>query len=80
MNRKFNAAFSFLASVVVSLTAFVQTTICNPVNFSYQVCLNAPSRREAADPTMVVFKGEYCLFASKSDGYFHSVNNSGEVS
>ena len=59
MNRKFNAAFSFLAGVVVSLTAFAQTTICNPVNFSYRVCLNAPSRREAADPTMVVFKGEY---------------------
>jgi len=27
MNRKFNAAFSLLAGVVVSLTAFAQTTI-----------------------------------------------------
>ena len=80
MNRKFNAAFSFLAGVVVSLTAFAQTKICNPVNLSYQVCLDAPSRREAADPTMVVFKGEYYLFAFKSGGYFHSVNNNGEVS
>ena len=72
MNRKFNAAFSLLAGVVVSLTAFAQTTICNPVNLSYRFCLDAPSRREAADPTMVVFKGEYFLFASKSGGYFHS--------
>lgn len=49
-----------------------QTTICNPVNLSYRFCLDSPSRREAADPTMVVYKGEYYLFASKSGGYFHS--------
>ena len=49
-------------------------TICNPVNLSYRFCLDAPSRREAADPTMVTFKGEYYLFASKSGGYFHSTD------
>src|SRR5665647_3982931 len=51
-----------------------QTTICNPINLSYRFCLDAPSRREAADPTMVTFKGEYYLFASKSGGYFHSTD------
>jgi hypothetical protein len=51
-----------------------QTTICNPVNLSYRFCLDAPSRREAADPTMVQFKSEYYLFASKSGGYFHSLD------
>ena len=51
-----------------------QTTICNPINLSYRFCLDAPSRREAADPTMVTFKGEYYLFASKSEGYFHSTD------
>ena len=51
-----------------------QTTICNPVNLSYRFCLDAPSRREAADPTMVTFKNEYYLFASKSGGYFHSTD------
>ncbi len=49
-----------------------QTTICNPVNLSYRFCPDTPSRREAADPTMVLYKGEYYLFASKSGGYFHS--------
>jgi len=51
----------------------VQTTMCNPVNLSYRFCLdgNIP-RREAADPTMVTFKGEFYLFASRSGGYFHS--------
>ena len=52
----------------------LQTTICNPINLSYRFCLDAPSRREAADPTMVNFKGEYYLFASKSGGYFHSAD------
>jgi len=50
------------------------TTICNPLNLSYRFCLDAPSRREAADPTMILFKGEYYLFASKSGGYFHSTD------
>ena len=49
-------------------------TICNPVNISYRYCLDEPSRREAADPSMVTFKGEYYLFASKSGGYFHSTD------
>lgn len=57
-----------------SLVAPKQTTMCNPVNLSYRFCLDAPSRREAADPTMVVFKNEYYLFASKSGGYFHSTD------
>lgn len=66
-------------SLTVGFTSFAQnngnqTTICNPVNLSYRFCLDAPSRREAADPTMVTFKNEYYLFASKSGGYFHSTD------
>jgi hypothetical protein len=41
-----------------------QTTICNPLNLGYRFCLDTPSRREAADPVIVVYKGEYYLFAS----------------
>ncbi|MDP4208836.1 MAG: family 43 glycosylhydrolase [Bacteroidota bacterium] len=51
-----------------------QASMCNPVNLSYRFCIDTPSRREAADPTMVLFKGEYYLFASKSGGYFHSAD------
>jgi xylan 1,4-beta-xylosidase len=66
-----------LLAATVSLTALAQNstkqvTLCNPVNLSYRFCLDTPSRREAADPTMVLYKGEYYLFASKSGGYFHS--------
>jgi xylan 1,4-beta-xylosidase len=61
-------------SVAVNKADSKQTTICNPMNLSYRFCLDEPSRREAADPTMVMFKGEYYLFASKSGGYFHSTD------
>ncbi|MGD8782754.1 MAG: family 43 glycosylhydrolase [Ignavibacteria bacterium] len=47
-------------------------TFCNPINLSYRFSLDEPSRREAADPTIVWFKDRYFLFASKSGGYWHS--------
>lgn len=49
-----------------------EKTFCNPLNISYRFCLDEPSRREAADPTMIVYKGKYFLFASKSGGYWYS--------
>jgi xylan 1,4-beta-xylosidase len=48
------------------------TTFCNPLNLDYRFQLNTPSRREAADPTLLRYKGEYWLFPSKSGGYWHS--------
>jgi len=82
MNQMLKRLFVFICltytlAVYPQLTSFntpMQTTICNPVNLSYRFCLDAPSRREAADPTMVNFKNEYYLFASKSGGYFHSTD------
>lgn len=49
---------------------------CNPMNLSYRFRpeINQVSRREAADPAMVNFKGEYYLFASMTGGYWHSTN------
>ena len=47
-------------------------TICNPMDLSYRFGLDKPSRREAADPTIISFKDEFFLFASKSGGYWHS--------
>jgi hypothetical protein len=47
-------------------------TFCNPLDLEYRFQLDQPSRREAADPTLVKCKGEYWLFASKSGGYWHS--------
>ncbi len=47
-------------------------TFCNPMDLPYRFQLEPAVRREAADPTLVVFKNEYWLFASKSGGYWHS--------
>ncbi len=44
------------------------------MNLSYRFSLDTPSRREAADPSMVLFKDEYYLFASRSGGYWHSTD------
>jgi xylan 1,4-beta-xylosidase len=46
--------------------------ICNPIDISYRFCMDEPSRREAADPTVILHDGKYFLFASKSGGYWHS--------
>ncbi|WP_239063510.1 family 43 glycosylhydrolase [Bacteroides sp. 51] len=57
-------------------TSFNFTTTCNPVDLSYRFALReqAPYWREAADPSIINFKGEYYLFLSKSGGYFHSTD------
>ena len=49
-------------------------TLCNPLDLPYRFQPEPPSRREAADPTVVFFQGEYWLFASKSGGYWHSAD------
>ncbi len=50
------------------------STICNPLNLSYKYRSNEPSRREAADPSVIIFKDEYYLFASMSGGYWYSLD------
>lgn len=47
---------------------------CNPMNLSYTFSMDQPSRREASDPSMVLYKDHYYLFASKSNGYWHSTD------
>jgi beta-xylosidase len=47
-------------------------TFANPINIDYRFMIDLPSRREAADPAIVIFGDDYYLFASKSGGYWHS--------
>ena len=56
----------------IAFAAACARTFCNPLNLDYRFELSEPSRREAADPTMVVAFDAYWLFASKSGGYWHS--------
>ena len=49
-------------------------TFANPINIDYRFMPDSPSRREAADPVIVLFGDDYYLFASKSGGYWHSTD------
>lgn len=59
-------------------TASRPVTFANPMDLPYRFTLkDSPnargvSCREAADPTMVAYQGDYWLFASKVGGYWHS--------
>ena len=48
---------------------------CNPLNIPYKYQLRGhgkPNNREAADPTLIRFKGSYFLFPSMTAGFFTS--------
>jgi len=42
-----------------------RTSFCNPLDLPYNFQPNKPEYREAADPSMVVYKDTYFLFVSK---------------
>ncbi|WP_438495749.1 hypothetical protein [Paenibacillus sp. IHBB 3054] len=55
------------------------TYVCNPLNieYKYQFVETAGTLvtfREAADPTLVIFLGEYYLFPSMTAGFLTSSN------
>lgn len=77
MKKNISQIFLILGAALSFQTCFAQNagnpqTICNPLNLSYRFQLSSPSRREAADPTIILFKDKYYLFASKSGGYWSS--------
>lgn len=59
------------ATMVLTKQASAQT-FCNPLNISYRFALDKPSRRAAADPTIVLYKDKFYLFATQSGGYWYS--------
>lgn len=73
MLLKFCISIGFLFLVVMQ--SFAQY-VCNPMNLSYRFRpeINETSRREAADPAIVLFQDTYYLFASKTGGYWWSDN------
>jgi len=77
---KFTSKYSFIvfvplfASSISAQQPKTHTNFCNPLNLSCRFQPDLPSRREAVDPSIVLFKGKYYLFASKSGGYWASDN------
>ena len=70
--KKTLAALAVVVAAGQLLAVELRPTFCNPLDLPYRFMLDQPSRREAADPTLVRFDGEYWLFASKCGGYFRS--------
>ncbi|GHT72730.1 endo-1,4-beta-xylanase [Bacteroidia bacterium] len=73
MKNFIGLAFLFLGIPFAQAQEAIRT-ICNPLNLSYMYSSDKPSYREAADPSVVLFKDEYYMFLSKSGGYFHSTD------
>ena len=48
------------------------STFANPLDLDYRFMPELPSRRQAADPLVVIHNDEYYLFASRSGGYWVS--------
>lgn len=72
-------AFTIIVmTLIVVIEIQIQTvngqSYCNPMNLSYRFSLDQPSRREASDPTIVLYKDQYYLFASNAGGYWHSAD------
>lgn len=68
-----------LSCLVISCSSYSEDktskiSFCNPINLDYRFQLEEPSRREAADPSIIRYNDEYFMFLSKSGGYYHSEN------
>lgn len=52
---------------------WMKRTYCNPINIPYQYQhYGKCAHREAADPTLLFYKGRYYLYASMSEGFYDS--------
>lgn len=53
-------------------------TYCNPLNVDYTYMIYDAGRdisyRSGADPAVVEFRGEYYMFVTRSNGYWHSID------
>lgn len=76
-------AISLFVSLLTLPLMAQNPSFCNPLNLNYRFMpdvavagqkagLPNPSRREAADPVILMFNDKYYLFASKSGGYWMS--------
>jgi len=73
--------FSVLILWMITMSSLIgqQRTYCNPVNLDYGYCpipdfvVNG-RHRTSADPVIVLYKGDYYLFATNQQGYWWSAD------
>lgn len=62
-------------SELEQIARFAMKEYCNPLDIPYKFQhYRGFAHREAADPTMVYFRGRYYLFASMCKGFYHSAD------
>jgi xylan 1,4-beta-xylosidase len=65
---------TFIAISATAQSRAQKQTFCNPLNLPYKFQPGGDTRREAADPVIVLYKNKYWLFASKQNGYWSSAD------
>lgn len=74
LSRLLSPQACFLILMLSTMSTQAQKTFCNPLNLPYNFQSPGPTRREAADPLIVLYHDKYWLFASKQVGYWWSTD------
>ncbi len=72
---KIRLAISLLTLIVllgIQVNPASCQTYCNPLNLSNKFSLDLSSKHDLTDPTVVLYKDNYYLFASNAGGYWYS--------
>ena len=73
MTKEFVYLFLTVAFVLgIQVKTLNGQTYCNPLNISRPFSLDKASKDDLADPTVVLYKDSYFLFASNAGGYWYS--------
>lgn len=73
MKKKFAIIILTITFILgIRVSTVISQTYCNPLNLSYQFSSDKAPSHGIADPTILLFKDNYFLFASNVDGYWYS--------
>lgn len=76
MKQLFLLLLFFLSPALAPAQDMRQDTYCNPLNIDYTYMIYNSDKdisyRSGADPAVVRFRGEYYMFVTRSNGYWHS--------
>ena len=73
MKKKLAISFlTFIAILGMQVKPASSQTYCNPLNLSSQFSSEQTLNQDLADPTVVLYKDNYFLFATNAGGYWYS--------
>lgn len=73
MKRQFTYLFVLFTFILgIQVETLSGQTYCNPLSLSYRINADPKSNPDFSDPTIVLYKDNYFLFASNANGYWYS--------